>query len=512
MYSQKSPDTPEVVFADMEKVPIKAFWEKKGFIVSSFFSAVWLAFIYDYIVSAGWWETRYDLSPAEFVGHFCGLFLPIIVMFLVTAYFDRSAQLKDEANQLKSYLNELVYPTQEGADYTRSLTDALRLQIKEFRSVFSQLNKETQIVRDDLKQWIADLSKIIKHVDTKTISSVQEVAGHIQNLTEMTERANEQSEETTQLFLKQATILSQVTQEASDKINLVSGNLQNQTNDVQNLAHALEVANNRTNEALKTAEQVVKEMEKSSCHIEKAIEQYETDATQYNSRLFGNLEKVLSVFQQQGTLLENEVQKMTNRLGVLEDSLSGNAKGMLQVTNGVLNELSGIDTDFEKMIEKIQKTINLVKKDIQIIENSMEKSIQKATNVFPTARHQSQADLLQDATVILDRLQSFSVDMAHIFTPKSEDMLWKKYYDGDKAVFMRHITKMMTETQNKKIIDLYKKNEDFRLSVTRYMSEFEGMTKKAQEGEEGKLLMSVLIGSDVGRLYMVLADVLKKEA
>ena len=46
MYSQKSPDTPEVVFADMEKVPIKAFWEKKGFIVSSFFSAVWLAFIY----------------------------------------------------------------------------------------------------------------------------------------------------------------------------------------------------------------------------------------------------------------------------------------------------------------------------------------------------------------------------------------------------------------------------------------------------------------------------------
>ena len=40
---------------------------------------------------------------------------------------------------------------------------------------------------------------------------------------------------------------------------------------------------------------------------------------------------------------------------------------------------------------------------------------------------------------------------------------------------------------------------------------FEEMTKKAQEGEESKLLMSVLIGSDVGRLYMVLADVLKKE-
>jgi predicted metallo-beta-lactamase superfamily hydrolase len=120
-------------------------------------------------------------------------------------------------------------------------------------------------------------------------------------------------------------------------------------------------------------------------------------------------------------------------------------------------------------------------------------------------------DLLTDATIILNRLQAFSVDMAHIFTPKSEDALWNKYYNGDKAVFMRHITKMITESQNKKITEFYRQNEDFRVTVGRYMSEFEEMTKKAQEGEESKLLMSVLIGSDVGRLYMVLADVLKME-
>ena len=102
--------------------------------------------------------------------------------------------------------------------------------------------------------------------------------------------------------------------------------------------------------------------------------------------------------------------------------------------------------------------------------------------------------------------------MAHIFTPRSEDMLWKKYYDGDQAVFMRHITKTIKSTQHKKMWQLYEENTDFRLAVTRYMAEFEGMTKKAQEGEDSKLLMSVLIGSDVGRLYMVLADMMKRGA
>jgi hypothetical protein len=101
--------------------------------------------------------------------------------------------------------------------------------------------------------------------------------------------------------------------------------------------------------------------------------------------------------------------------------------------------------------------------------------------------------------------------MAHIFTPKAEDMLWKKYYEGDKAVFMRYITRMMTETQHRQIKDLYVNNPDFNQAITRYMTEFEDMTKMVQNEDENKLLMSILIGSDIGRLYMVLADVLRRE-
>ncbi len=510
MYSKQSPDNPEVVFSDMDKNRSVAFWEKKGFILSCLFAAVWLAFIWDYLAASEWWSGRHVLSPAELIGGISGLFLPVVVMFLVTAYFDRSAQLAAESKQLQSYLNELVYPTEEGAVYTRTLTDALRSQITEFRTVFAQVNQETQSVRDDLKQWIADLSRIMKQVDSQTMDSVHVMADHIQKLMGMTEQANEQSEKTTQMFVQQADILAQVVTQADEKIRTLSGVLSNHTSDVQNMSHALEMANERTVGALDKAGQVVSQMSETSLQMEKAIETYETDLTQYNARLFANLEKVLSVFKNQGAMLDNEVQKITNRIGVLSDSLSGNAKGILQTTNGTVKELQSIDVQFEESTQKMRQIVAEIKQDVEQIKSDMQTNIQKAVAVFPTAQKQAQADLLQDATVILDRLQGFSVDMARIFTPKSEDTLWKKYYDGDKAVFMRHITKMMSATQHKKIINLYDTNEDFRLAVTRYMAEFEGMTKKAQEGEESKLLMSVLIGSDVGRLYMVLADVLKK--
>ena len=41
------------------------------------------------------------------------------------------------------------------------------------------------------------------------------------------------------------------------------------------------------------------------------------------------------------------------------------------------------------------------------------------------------------------------------------------------------------------------------------MQAFEQMTYEAKENSSGTPLLGVLIGSDVGRLYMVLAEVIK---
>ena len=95
-------------------------------------------------------------------------------------------------------------------------------------------------------------------------------------------------------------------------------------------------------------------------------------------------------------------------------------------------------------------------------------------------KKKSTDDFLREGKIILDRLQSFSVDMAKIFTPKMEETIWQRYNNGDKTAFMRHITKELSASQVKKIKELIKVDPEFKLAVSRYMAEFEGMTKAAK--------------------------------
>ncbi|MBQ9738219.1 MAG: hypothetical protein IJV75_01725, partial [Alphaproteobacteria bacterium] len=246
MIHRSKPHSIDDLFSDMEKPMAPSFFQKKGAVFATFFSFIWLIFIADYLISSGWWANRGTLSPAEFIGGTCGLFLPIIIAVLVAAYFDRSAQLTYESKTLQSYLNELVYPTEEGAIYTKTLTDALRTQIKEFRAVFEQVQQQTNQVRNDLKGWISDLGTVINHVDTKTIESVREIASHIQALTNTTKLANEQAEQASALFAEQASILQKTTEQTANIVGKLSQSISMNVEEITNTAHAIETTNDRT--------------------------------------------------------------------------------------------------------------------------------------------------------------------------------------------------------------------------------------------------------------------------
>ena len=118
-------------------------------------------------------------------------------------------------------------------------------------------------------------------------------------------------------------------------------------------------------------------------------------------------------------------------------------------------------------------------------------------------------DFLKQAGSLVKQLQKFSIDLAHLFTPKNEEELWKRYYAGDKAVFMRHLHNEIKATKAEKVKKLYRENMVFQAAVSHYMQAFEQMTYEAKENSADSPLLGVLVGSDVGRLYMVLAEVIK---
>jgi hypothetical protein len=99
--------------------------------------------------------------------------------------------------------------------------------------------------------------------------------------------------------------------------------------------------------------------------------------------------------------------------------------------------------------------------------------------------------------------------LAQLFSPKNEEELWSKYYAGDKAVFMRYLAQNIKTAKAQKIRQLFHQDTLFQSNVVNYMRTFEQMTHQASENASDSPLLAVLIGSEVGRLYMVLADILK---
>ena len=207
-------------------------------------------------------------------------------------------------------------------------------------------------------------------------------------------------------------------------------------------------------------------------------------------------------------MLEQEVERTTQKLGQAENALKTQAQEVIKLTDTAVQKVDESALAFGTARGELDEALNEFKAEATLIARQIEKAGGKASGSAVVQQIRT-GDMLEEATAILTRLQEFSIDMAHLFMPKTEESLWEHYYAGDKTVFMRHIRSELSAAKNKKLKELYQSNPEFKESVDRYMGAFERLTQALGKGDDSKLLMSIVIGSDAGRLYMVLAEVLK---
>ena len=536
MYTQNNnPSQQDEMTLSIEQPEKQIWWEKKGFIAASIFSVIWLAVICDFLFSSGWWNERHTLSPAEFIGGICGLFFPILISFMVSSYFDRVNQISYEAQTIRSYLNELIYPANSNAVYTKSLTGALKEQIKEFKKIHQDVLNLTKNLTQEINTWINELKNTSLQLDEKTKMSLKSLTKSLVDLNKSSLDASSKVMQSSDMFSEKTILLQNTIKETAQTFTPLLSDLNKYGNEIKKIEDALKQSDEKSKDVLTNTKQSASEIGLKIKEIENVIKTYNEQAEKHDFILKNRLEQTQSILDLQNKALEQSDSFVKNQTSFIEEikkGLSNQDEVLLQSETTLKSHQKNIEKTFAKTNEQIkniegtlQKNYDLVlkKSDEALLKvkalndeiketKTLSKDIQEPTpqqteNIV-SQETKTSVDFLQNASLILDKLQTFSIDMAHIFTPKAEDMLWKKYYDGDKAVFMRYITRMISETQHKQIKDLYLNNEEFNQAITRYMTEFEDMTKMMQNVD--KNLMTTLIGSDSGRLYMVLADVLKR--
>jgi len=118
--------------------------------------------------------------------------------------------------------------------------------------------------------------------------------------------------------------------------------------------------------------------------------------------------------------------------------------------------------------------------------------------------------LSQRVSLIIDALNSTAIDVSKILSNDSGDAAWTAYLKGDRGVFTRRAVKLLDSGEAREIVRHYEDEPEFRDQVNRYIADFETMLRHVLAGADGSALAITLLSSDMGKLYVALAQAIER--
>jgi hypothetical protein len=114
------------------------------------------------------------------------------------------------------------------------------------------------------------------------------------------------------------------------------------------------------------------------------------------------------------------------------------------------------------------------------------------------------------AAVLIDSLHSSAIDVGRILSDEVDDRAWAAYLKGDRGVFTRKAVRLLSSGEVRALDQQFAADPEFAASVTRYVHDFEAMLRRVANEREGGMMSVTLLSSDMGKLYVALAQVVEK--
>ncbi|SFR82841.1 hypothetical protein [Sphingomonas jatrophae] len=112
--------------------------------------------------------------------------------------------------------------------------------------------------------------------------------------------------------------------------------------------------------------------------------------------------------------------------------------------------------------------------------------------------------------LLIESLNSTAIDVAKVFATDVADNAWAAYLRGDRGVFTRRAVRLLDAAETREIARYYEERADFREQVNRYIHDFEAMLRRVLAGRDGAPMSVTLLSSDMGKLYVALAQAIER--
>ncbi|MGQ0590045.1 MAG: hypothetical protein ACT4N8_11050 [Sphingosinicella sp.] len=127
------------------------------------------------------------------------------------------------------------------------------------------------------------------------------------------------------------------------------------------------------------------------------------------------------------------------------------------------------------------------------------------------AREEQDAEALtRRVSLLIEALNSTAIDVNKLLSNEVADTAWAAYLKGDRGVFTRRAVRLLDSGEARAVQRQYSDEPDFRDQVNRYVHDFEAMLRRVLADREGGTLGVTLLSSDMGKLYVALAQAIER--
>ena len=134
----------------------------------------------------------------------------------------------------------------------------------------------------------------------------------------------------------------------------------------------------------------------------------------------------------------------------------------------------------------------------------------RVAQVRQRAEEQVDGDFARRVALITEALNSNAIDIARAMDVDVADTAWASYLKGDRGIFTRRAVKLLDAAEARSIAQIYEDDRSFRDHVSRYIHDFEAMLRQLLSTRDGHALGVTLLSSDMGKLYVALAQAIER--
>jgi hypothetical protein len=218
--------------------------------------------------------------------------------------------------------------------------------------------------------------------------------------------------------------------------------------------------------------------------------------------LGGAARKAVAVIEDEGA---TRVATLAAKLG--SDSAASIERAMRNQTAEIAGHLEQSAAHAAGLAKEAATQLRVQMERVDELAGNLERRVADARE---RAEEQVDNDFARRVALITETLNSSAIDIAKALDAEVGETAWAAYLRGERGIFTRRAVKLLDNAEAKSVLGAYEGDPHFATEVNRYIHDFEGLLRQLLSTRDGHALGVTLLSSDVGKLYVALAQAIER--